>query len=280
MNALNRNCPARDEWEEHVSMTEETPWEPGSHQVRNHVHETDAVCQSCGMVNPEDTFHCRQCGNDLREQRLARLAMADPVQPQATATAQAKRWLGHLLVVFGLLLILWTAINMSNIEEWLAQAQTVPVGEPSGYWNGAGSAAYDAIAASLATMRASTAQVGDIAAPRNGYEGVYLLIQGDPVQGRRVGMAEVRAQGDGLIFVARFRGGLEIRGQGRVEDNTLVIDDAGGRLDDQYVGGKGFAQPLEGGGFRCYAVSDINDYSYELTALAVGPPTPPSTPES
>ena len=36
--------------------------------------EADAVCAQCGSANPEGTLICKTCGNNLRDQRLMRIA--------------------------------------------------------------------------------------------------------------------------------------------------------------------------------------------------------------
>ena len=40
--------------------------------------DADAVCGSCGTVNPEDTLLCKSCGNNLRDQRQTRIAVDGP----------------------------------------------------------------------------------------------------------------------------------------------------------------------------------------------------------
>lgn len=259
-------------------MTEGNSSFPESHRASTHHLDTDAVCEHCGTVNPEDTLLCRNCGNNLRDQRADRLTQADPVSPQVPVVKRATRWFGQLLAVFGLLLILWTALNVTGIEQWLTSAQSVPTGQPDLYWNGEESGQFDAMNAGLAAIRLATAQIGDPNTPREGFVGLYLLMQATPTGARKIGVAEIRSHGEGLIFAARFEQGFEVRGQGRIEDNIFVVEDAGGRAGDQFIHGTGFMRPDENGSYRCYAVTDASEYSFEVTARALVPATSPPAP--
>jgi hypothetical protein len=75
--------------------------------------DADAVCEQCSTVNPAGTLLCKTCGNNLRDQRMRRLA-ADEGMEAVHASDRPIRMLTGLLVVLGLLAILWAAINVYN----------------------------------------------------------------------------------------------------------------------------------------------------------------------
>ena len=82
--------------------------------------DADAVCIKCGTVNPEDTFLCKVCGNNLREQRARRVSGATEVDIDAFEDSRSQ-WLRRALLAMAILYVVWVAINVSNnnIEEWL-----------------------------------------------------------------------------------------------------------------------------------------------------------------
>ena len=88
----------------------------------HHTLDADAVCGACGTVNPEGTLICKQCGNNLRDQRHQRMHAADA--EIGVDTAQSRRRIIDIgLGVFGILVVAWAVINVlnGNIDRWASR---------------------------------------------------------------------------------------------------------------------------------------------------------------
>lgn len=219
--------------------------------------DADAVCARCGTVNPEDTLICKTCGNNLRDQRAARMAMEQP-QEVAAAPGQQRGVIQGILALVGLLLILWVALNSDRIAQGMVSGLTSQNAFTLGLWSGQDGARLDDLAASLETAPPSAnAQLEAIRSPVNIADpaGMYVLARESEAEGiRPVGTAIVqRDEEDDTLYFVGHTDLLEVRGRGRVNtEGMLVVDWAGYREGAREYEVRGAALPMAAGGLECY----------------------------
>ncbi|HOJ68818.1 MAG TPA: hypothetical protein PLH06_08470, partial [Candidatus Hydrogenedentes bacterium] len=91
--------------------------------MAHQVLDADAVCAQCGMVNPEGTLLCKNCGNNLRDQRMLRLQADEALQGRETAAEQRNTFLRNALGVLGVLVLLYLGLNASSLMNLLTSPQ-------------------------------------------------------------------------------------------------------------------------------------------------------------
>lgn len=219
--------------------------------------DADAVCARCGAVNPEDTLLCKVCGNNLRDQRVRRMAVEHAVEAPVD-TGERHRWFSAVLAAVGLLVVLWVAVNADNIARGLVGAIVEDQRFTLGLWSGEKGEQLDELARALEAAAPSLEQqmmairdplvIGDL-------DGVYVLAR-DMSEGgvRPAGVGIVRVEGDEYHFVGRTEF-LEVRGTGRVNDSGYFVVDwgfAGYREGAMEHEARGAAELLAEGGAACY----------------------------
>lgn len=231
--------------------------------------DADAVCAQCGTVNPEDTLLCKTCGNNLRDQRARRVV---GLPAEVDAEPQRLSLLAKLLAVFGILLVLWVALNMKRIENGMLGIQS-PESDADVYWSyGSDRSVYEEMIGELQS-RPVTAQeaeqaqqlLGNDSAP---IDGRYVLIASSAMNHKYVvGQANVRLYGDRILFVALLNSGDgEVRGEAVFEAANKIAarDSAGVKIDNKYYGASGLAQKIDTGGYDC---AGINDYDSQICSF-------------
>lgn len=232
--------------------------------------DADAVCERCGTVNPEDTLICKQCGNNLRDQRLHRIAaegggelMGERIPP--------KRLLKGLLTILGLLSLIYVAVYRDAIVERLTKQNRITMDNPRSFWIGEGSTVYAQLAQQLAAQPVTkqdmeaAARAGSLS--QEGVAGRYFITLGAGAREPMVGSAIVSQQDDKVFFVARLAQDLEIRGSATVmPGGRLIAEFAGVQTLRQHFAALGYATPVEPGTYTCYGkFVDSQDY-YEAQA--------------
>ena len=195
--------------------------------------DADVVCQECGMVNEPGTLICKQCGNNLRDQKRARLATGqDAVVPE---TIDRRKILSGLLSVFGILLVIAVALNVDTIVGYSVEEESGNDG--SVFWTGSRAAIFDEMVASLTDYPPTNAEMEaalTTTAPPIGLEGRYVIRE--QAADEIVGIGEVRDTGTELLFVALMQGGFEVRGIAEAETADNV------QSPGAAVRGEGFSQ--------------------------------------
>ena len=256
-------------------MTDEQPGLGESHPYV----EADAVCEQCDTVNPPGTLLCKACGNNLRDQLLSRETGESPyvaaVDLDIEPAVHPRRVLTGLLGVFGLLLILWTALNVNRIETMIAEGFTSP---PSGavatYWSAPRAADFERMLRDLASNPIRPEEVESaLAAPPGGefLDGRYVLIKESSAGAKTIGEALCHKEQEAVYFVARLHEGpVEVRGRAGLKGND-VLEAAliGVKSGDSYDEGKGIAQRGEDGGFECYGMSMDGAHRVQVTAYHI-----------
>ncbi|MCX5771902.1 MAG: hypothetical protein NTZ09_16750 [Candidatus Hydrogenedentes bacterium] len=250
-------------------------------EAPGHRLDADAFCVVCSSVNPEGTLICKTCGNNLRDQKAQRVAGtlavdANLLEPERTA------WLPKALVVLAILVVLWTAMNLGDIEEWLVGAQAADLTGGQTYWEGPNSGVLDEMAQELESnplteqekeAAQNAIQETPEGAPAAGsYDGHYVLLKTGGVPGD-YGEALVRQVDDErVLFVARVnRGKAEVRGEGFFEGDSRIgeRDTAGLMINGRYFGARGFASYGGNTWYTCYAQSNLSDATFSAIVLKV-----------
>ena len=236
--------------------------------------DADAVCEKCGTVNPEETLICKTCGNNLRDQR-ARRVLLEQVDEAEGPSLWGGVWVGRLAVIFGILILIWVAINLTNIEDFMVGAQTTTLGDARVFWSGAREQAFDKLAAELKANPVTPQEV-ELAlsrpAPTDTYDGRYVLVPRGQLQRMPVGQAIVKTEGATVRFIAQFNGvAAELRGEAKSEGPARLAarDTAGVYSNGDYYGASGFAQTAESGGFECLGLCDLSDETYSAIAYRI-----------
>ncbi len=239
--------------------------------------DADAVCAQCGTVNPEGALLCKSCGNNLRDQRMQRIAGGEGVLVAGLDESRPV-WVKGLLALLGILIIVWAALNADNIAGMTVGVHTgrgAEVAEdPEAFWVGPAASTYEAMLdeiRSAPTPKDMAQAAMSAPAAADTYEGRYILVVNRALLGPTVaGEVVVRMDSGSLLFVylasdeqCEIRGRAEFEGAGRIEvRNTAAV-----RKDNSYYLGQGFAAENAPGAFACYAMSDI-DASNSFSALA------------
>ena len=245
--------------------------------------DADAVCEQCSSVNDEGTLLCKVCGQNLRDQRARRLANAHGPE-MFEARVSRIRLLTGLLSVFGLLLVVFAVLNLSNIEAslvtFLSASSDV---EGESLWSGPGSEIYDNLLRDLEeypTSRTRMEEALENPVTDRSYNGRYVLMRPGRLDADRViGEANLSRRGDRVYFVAKLRNQpIEIRGYASLEqagedDEMRVIarNTVGITVSEAQYTGFGFANRISAGGHRVVAASDYdnNDVNHEVLAYRV-----------
>ena len=236
--------------------------------------DADAVCAACGNVNPDGALICKVCGNNLRDQRMRRVRGEDGAEVVIAEPGRAS-WVGKGVVAFGLLLLLWTGLNLGRVAEMLAGGPGGGFGDAEALWSGSDGAAYDAL---IEELRANpvTREEGDQAQEQPVFDGTYdgrYVLAGENLGSgyASVGQAIARQEGTKLRFVALLTRDIEVRGEAEFETETRIAarDMAGVKIRDRYYGASGFARAKPDGGFDCFGLSDHDEESYSVRAYRV-----------
>lgn len=241
--------------------------------------EADAVCEKCSEVNPPGTLLCKKCGNNLRDQRLERLAIETGADA-AVDKAKPRRLLSGLLTVFGLLLILWTVNNVANgnIERWMTEGMTAQhdsATDPQYYWSRRSSAPFDELREQLRQNPISRREAGlamETPAALGDLGGRYLIQRRGLRASQPIGEACARQDGNTVYFVAilydfpdvEIRGQAESKGARTVESRLIGVQRRGG-IDAAY----GYADLDETGQLACFGATWAGSEQYEASILRV-----------
>lgn len=187
--------------------------------------DADAVCARCGSINPEDTLICKVCGNNLRDQRVARLAHGQIVEA-LPETVERRRYLSGFLALIGGAIILGALFNLGRIEDGLVELLAGSSGPQLGLWSGEDGQMLTSLAAELTTRPLTDEEIQEaMLSPLvvEDYSGRYVLAIRDESDGLLpVGEAMVRHEDETYYFAGRT-GTTEVRGKARVNSNGFLV---------------------------------------------------------
>jgi hypothetical protein len=245
--------------------------------------DADAVCGGCGRVNPEGTLICKGCGNNLRDQRLLRLA-ADQILTGEEEEAKRRSWLTRTLTVLGILVVLYVGMNAGRImglvlpgsvTDPAGEAANMPPVHPAKFWESE-KAAFDSMAASLksrypAESDAETARLNPPISPTP--EGYFALFEKVGTTERFVGAAYAALEDTNVRFVAAFNDGTESRGLATLADASVVTVDwgmGGVQREGKYFAAAGSAVPQADGTYQIVARSEVVPRVIQAVAYPMG----------
>lgn len=237
-------------------------------------HDYDAVCEACDEVNPPGTLLCKTCGNNLRDQQQRRFAnQGAPELQDESLLKQPRRFLAALLSVFGIVVIIWVALNKDNIFQWLTDAQmTGTVGgsaeSAERFWTGESASVFDDMLRALerAPITAEEVSAAEFAQTGELTTGRYYLKDGNYDGAVIIGQAYVYCDENEIYFVAKIPPGYEIRGTANYDLQALNV---GIQYLGQYAGALGQGQILEGGSIACYGEAGADSIIYQAVAFFV-----------
>lgn len=230
--------------------------------------DADAVCIQCGTVNEEGTLLCKMCGNNLRDQRNRRMA-ADQVLEQERAGSRRRAWLSGIAFVLGVGLIISTLLNQDMIVNWLMDMNAPAEHQSTDMWQGPYSGRIDALLTELQDNLPTEDMALEARANPEGtdtLDGVYVLFDEDDF----VGSANVRTDGDEVLFVALLGTDTELRGLATLQgDYYIMVPESGGMKSHRRVlPVEGVASLQEGGVIECVGDDMRTRYSCLAYKLA------------
>lgn len=238
-----------------------------------HDIDADIVCAACGLENEHGTLICRQCGNNLRDQRRKRLAeMAASLA--AEHSSSRIRLFSGLLSVFGIVAIIAVALNLEAIATYLAGGGSDARTLVASYWSGATGATFDAMLADIENNPPSdTARASAIAAPlaSTALNGRYVLAAPGAASAAEIGVASVRSENGSVYFCAILDGGGEVRGIGKIDDSGRMTTQLGVvEIRGARAPGVGYAIRNAQGAFTVYgAALSENGAQFEAMAFPI-----------
>lgn len=239
--------------------------------------DADAVCESCGTVNPEETLLCKTCGNNLKEQRQRRISSNFATPPPVSARTVSLRALTGLLSVLGILVILFVVLNLADIEAALVEAMS---GAPStsDVWSGETGRVLDEMALELNQYPSSNSDMFEAisnALVEDSFNGRYVIVTPSDLSRRGiVGEANLRKIGDQVYFVAKPRAAnTQIRGVAHLSEidgtvKPIVYDSGAAEHEGNRFPVKGFSTMLQDGGHLAVGQAD-NGYLLEVLAFRI-----------
>ncbi len=242
--------------------------------------EADAVCGQCGNVNREGTLICKTCGNNLRDQRMLRLA-ADQMLEAEGEPMERSPFLARAVTILGLLIVLWLGINAGRIASLLTTAESyVPestiYASPSAFWNDADSERFDKMHRDLMrqlptesdaeSARMSSAPTANITSGR------YALYERLGTGARFVGAAIVEIDGNECYYVAVVHPSIEVRGKANLLNEAFITnwDEAGVSFEDEFYAITGVALLQPDGSVSINGQSDVNSRRHQAFAYRLG----------
>lgn len=239
--------------------------------------DADAVCESCGTVNPEETLLCKTCGNNLKEQRQRRIRTNQAAPPPVSVRSVGIRALTGLLSVLGILLILFVVLNLSDIEAALVGAMS-GAGQTDSVWSGETGRILDEMALELNQYPSSNSDMIEAmssALVEDSFNGRYVIVSPNDLSRRGImGEAILRRIGDEVYFVAKPRlVDAQIRGVAQLSEvdgtvKPVVYDSGSVEVDGQRFPVKGFSTMLPEGGHLAVGQSE-NGYLLEALAYRI-----------
>ena len=233
--------------------------------------DADAVCAKCSTVNPEGTFICKVCGNNLRDQRMRRFQAEQMLEADGEPTVGGRNWVTGVLTAVGAVLVLVVAFNVNTIADRVVAGSTMSSGVDA-MWQGASAEVFDALHKELiARAEPSTTEIETAMSPvalaedaePPAVDGFYLLMPlNATADAPPLGTVAVRTEVDEVIFVALLSSGAEVRGWGGRRSSAVLTAEAGrcAILDaNLYMPVYGFAQREEDGSYSLWGQYQVSE---------------------
>ena len=203
--------------------------------------DADAVCEECATVNPSGTLFCKSCGNNLRDQRVRRMAGGgeQPVVEEA-APRKSRHIISGSITLIALAAVLGLVINLDEVENWFVNS-SLAAGEhtlaPSTLWSGRTAPIYEQLQSELAANPVSMDEIQAPPTPVGEDEDLsgryYVKLRNAP-NAPVAGYAIVGRVGDTYHVYGEVNGS-ELRGEGKYSGKLLSMPEAALRTQDGTV---------------------------------------------
>ena len=233
--------------------------------------DADAVCQVCDAVNTDGVLLCRNCGNNLRDQKLHRL-QAELLPPEGESLSTLTIVRGVIAVV-GLLVVLVVALKANTIADAVvgSSASDNPV---IGLFEGLESIGFDALRDQARNISTSPQLVDAAreAGPVSGsMAGEYVIVgEGAYSTPDILGTAVVEEIDTRMRFAIVLNTGHEIRGWIEPQGTKAFRADwqSTGILapDNDLFAAAGVAVRQSDGGLECFGQSGMDEFDYTAAA--------------
>jgi len=224
--------------------------------------DADAVCEACGTVNEEGTLLCKQCGNNLRDQRARRIAAGGVADMTEAQNKNRARILTGVFTAIGILFVIYVVANIGNIEQGMVDyMKQDSFRADAAIGSSRSEMILDELAERLNSYSPTVVEMrGSLENPiiDDAYIGRYILLPPGPLTPDRVvAEAELDMRGERVYFVAKtYDGRYEIRGFAQMEDveggRSPVARDTAQVIGPGGINfGRGLAIANDGGGHTC-----------------------------
>lgn len=191
----------------------------------SHRIDADAVCVQCGTVNPEGTLICKNCGNNLRDQKRLRMQAEEQLKLGEELPSPRRIVLGVITLV-GAIIVVIAGFNADRIMFWLVGASEF-VYTSEGMWSGSLGRQLNSITQDLKNQLLASNQIySAIRNPINSdnVEGIYIVAIRDSEDNFvPMGRAIVKSYNEGeYLFSAILDNGAQIRGVARKQEHRLI----------------------------------------------------------
>lgn len=226
--------------------------------TNRHMHfeqiDADAVCEQCGHVNEEDTFICKACGNNLRDQRNSRIARNEQID--VTGGVTTVRLFTGVITTVGIMLILVAAYSVPNIESWLVDLQALEEVEIStDFWSETQGLVYEKLEREMDEYPSTRSQLQsaiDDPIMDDSYNGRYAVM----IDNKVIAEANLSRRGNKVYFVVvPLRENMNIRGYAVLEgdeERPTVRNTASLLVDGEEYTAFGYADNQGDGSHGCY----------------------------
>ncbi|HOC68056.1 MAG TPA: zinc ribbon domain-containing protein [Candidatus Hydrogenedentes bacterium] len=191
--------------------------------------EADAVCAQCGSANPEGTLICKTCGNNLRDQRLMRIAADQILDADVEGTVKVS-FLAKAVALLGLLVVLWLGLNVDKIYTSLTKPRPLYDDASQGadailFWEGDSRQMYDEYQGRLQKRFPSFSDAEaarlESEAMTSFNEGLYALYERHGSTEQFIGAGLAWMYNGEWHYVAQINTGIQVRGKATVTEQIL-----------------------------------------------------------
>ena len=235
--------------------------------------DADAVCELCGSVNPEGTLLCKTCGNNLRDQRVRRIANHVPLEGPKVVRI---RFFSTLLTAVLIVAVIGTAFCVPEIENWYMHHEMRESADVEDYWSKKGGATFETMLAQLManTVTDEEAQNAENFPQDPGvFAGRYVIKLERPGHTNPViGQGIVLQVDNKLYILAVAVGGIQLRGAVNIPSNdTIEIKESVGvRMNTGEPSAIiGYAYRRDDGSLECFGQTTAGSRPYTVYAYRV-----------
>lgn len=235
--------------------------------------DADAVCELCGSVNPEGALLCKTCGNNLRDQRVRRIANQIPLEGRKVVRVHV---FSAVLTAFLIVAVICAAFYVEDIENWYMDYELRDSADVGDFWSKKGGATFEDLFAQLKANPVTDEEaqnVENIPQDPSVFAGRYVVKLERPGHANPIIGQGIVAQVDQKLYVlAVVIGGIQLRGVVDVPGNdTIEIKESAGIRVGMGAPAAiiGYAYRRDDGSFECFGQTNAGSRPYTVYAYRV-----------